>query len=166
MKKWIAYYGTAVLAILIAALLAPQAVVLHATSLIPVLCLIILLALTSKYYFTRCGRSVQNVGPRFVKIKGRKGYFQDTHEKAVLPFEKAERYIWLAARLVAPVFFPFAVFVSPWGKLWSLLLLMLFGAGVLLFQTVYWQREAKKAEQQREKELREQHQREELGQWK
>jgi hypothetical protein len=88
------------------------------------------------------------------------------NEKTVLPFEEDARRIWLAARLLAPAFFPFIVFVSPWSKLWSLLLLVLFGVGVLIFETVYWNREAKKAIVREKKAMREQQQREELGNWK
>ena len=166
MKKWILYYGTVVLAILIGALLAPQAVALHATSLVPVFCLVMLLVLTSKWYFTKGGGRGSDCGFKFVKIKGEKGYFQEVHEKNVLPFEEDARRIWLAARLLAPAFFPFVVFFSPWNKQWAWLLLVAFGGGALIYQTVYWQKEAKKAAVQKEKALREQQQREELGNWK
>ena len=166
MKKWLFYYGAAVLAILLAALLAPQAIVLHATSSVPVLCAVLLLVLTSKWYFTKGGRRSHDTGFKFVKIKGQKGYFEGVQEKNELPFEADERRIWMAARLLAPAFFPFAVFFSPWNKLWSLLLLALFGVAVLIYETVYWQREAKKAKEQKEKDLREQERREELGNWK
>ena len=105
MKKWILYYGTVVLAILIGALLAPQAVALHATSLVPVFCLVMLFVITSKWYFTKGGGRGSDCGFKFVKIKGEKGYFQEVHEKNVLPFEEDARRIWLAARLLAPAFF-------------------------------------------------------------
>ena len=166
MKKWLLYYGIAVLAILIAAFVFPQAVVLHAASLVPIFCLVFLVIFTSKWYVTKGGQSRTDYGFKFVKIKGQKGYFQEVNEKTVLPFEEDARRIWLAARLLAPAFFPFIVFVSPWSKLWSLLLLVLFGVGVLIFETVYWNREAKKAIVREKKAMREQQQREELGNWK
>ena len=165
MKKWLLYYGIAVALILIAALAFPQAVVLHGTSLVPIFCLAVLLVSTSKWYLTK-GGSRTDGGFKFVKIKGEKGYFQEVHEKNVLPFEEDARRIWWAARLVAPVFFVFIVFVSPWRKLWSLLLLSFFGVGVLIYEIVYWNREAKKALVKQEEVMREQQRREELGRWK
>ena len=41
-----------------------------------------------------------------------------------------------------------------------------FGVGVLIYEIVYWNREAKKAMVKREEVMREQQRREELGRWK
>ena len=166
MKKWLFYYGIAVVALLIAMLAFPQAVVLHGASLVPVFCLVVLLVFTSKWYVTKGGSRRTDGGFKFVKIKGEKGYFQEVHEKNVLPFEEDARRIWFAARLATPIFLPFIVFVSPWHKLWSLLLLVLFGVGILIYEIVYWNREAKKSNEREKKAVQEQQMREELGIWK
>ena len=166
MKKLALYYVAWVLVIVIVALLAPRAVVLHPFSLVPAICLVCLLFCTSKWYFTKGGRRTPDMDFKYVKIEGEKGYFQETAERRVSPFDKHERRIWLAARLFAPVFFPFIVFVSPVQKIWSLLFPFLFGGVVLTVDIVNLHREAKKALIRREKARREQEKREEMGRWK
>ena len=165
MKKWLLYYGSVLLIVLAIALIAPQAVTLHLASLVPLACMGILLLSTSKWVQTN-GSHRTDHGPRFVKINGQKGYFQESNGKTVLPFEKNSRHIWLAARLIAPIYIPFMVFFAPLSKLWTILLTMVFGMVAIVYSAVYWFNEAQKATIQKEEILREQQRREEQGKWK
>ena len=165
MKKWLLYYGSVLFIVLAVALIAPQAVTLHPASLVPLVCVGLLLLSTGKWVQTKGHRRTDH-GPRFVKINGQKGYFQGGNEKTVLPFEKNSRHIWLAARLIAPIYIPFMVFFAPLSKLWTILLTMVFGIAAIIYSAVYWFKEAQKAMKQEEDILHKQQRREEQGKWK